>query len=118
MPYNKQGQPISEIEWAILRGKPGYRIINRTKVKNIIISTVWTGHDIFDYDNFINGNKKLLIFETLAFNCIDKGMTNELDRMAYATEKEAIIGHRKMTRHFREIQTEEKIKRWKKNYIK
>lgn len=99
--YDKQGRPVNIDQYAQLQkdNKDYYRIAETTLGK-IWISTVWLGLD-HDYNFSGDGpNPHPIIFETMVFPA-------ELDMERYHTEAEAIAGHKRMVRKWRNP-----IRRW------
>lgn len=91
--YNRDGQPIDINEWARLRETGQGRVAhNRIWWRNRRVSTVWLGmnHGWFGED--------IQIFETMVF----KGKSYEdVYCKRYATEAEAIAGHKAVLRKLR-----------------
>lgn len=99
--YNKQGEPISSIEWTSLLTVDGgkYRIVDRTTLPNgTYISTVWLGLD-HNY-SFLGYNHAPLIFETMVFNSPPPWEGEEYQER-YSTLKEAKAGHKEAVRKFK-----------------
>ncbi|WP_136244745.1 hypothetical protein [Mycobacterium intracellulare] len=91
--YDRSGQQISEAEWGPKFCSPEYKVVgwwsnsgSNPKVNGdaeLIVSTVWLG-----MNHAFDGG--LAIFETMIFG----GDWNEY-QMRYATEAEALSGHRR-----------------------
>ncbi|HEY5234886.1 MAG TPA: hypothetical protein VIJ14_01810 [Rhabdochlamydiaceae bacterium] len=84
--YNKEGKPISLMEYADLFEDPSYQVIKKDFIGPYEISTVWLG-----INHNIRGEPKK-IFETMVFT------ENEEDEFyryqeRYATLQEAELGH-------------------------
>lgn len=86
--YDRQGNPISMMEWCKKFEDNGYKRVSFDKLENCYVSTVWLGVD----HNFLGGNP--LIFETLVF-----GGPLDGEMYRYHTEEEAIKGHEEMVTH-------------------
>lgn len=85
---NNKVIPANLLEWAeFLEDAKDKRIVNKTKINDYEVSTVFIG---FDYNSL---SDKPHIFETMVFNKKDKPYTNYCDR--YSTWKEAEEGHQK-----------------------
>jgi hypothetical protein len=85
--YNKQGKEISMEEWGELHSDKKYVQVKLDKLPNgKLVSTVWLGLN----HSFKEGG--ILIFETLIFSEGD----DNCDMQRYATEEEAIQGHKEM----------------------
>ena len=96
MHYRKDGTPIDNtIEWGVLFQDRAYKRIACDKLPKTKkwVSTVWLG-----LDHSFTEEGPPLIFETMAFS--GKGF-EELDCRRWATEAEAIAGHRDMVRWWR-----------------
>ena len=86
--YDRDGEPISALEWAHLFEDRVYRRVAETTLSNgRWVSTVWLGLNHGD-------SRHLLIFETMVFP--SEGDRGELDCDRYATQDEAIAGHEAM----------------------
>ena len=84
--YDKEGRPISLMEWASLYRDMEYRRIGSTHIGHFWVSTVWLGLD----HNYWGGPP--IIFETMVFDDRnDKAIDLYMNR--YATEAEALAGH-------------------------
>lgn len=79
--YNRQGEPISIIEWSGLASDPSYRCVAFTKVGAVAISTVWLGIE----RGRLGGS---MIFETRV-----QGGPCRCEVERYETECEALEGH-------------------------
>ena len=94
--YNRSGEPIELMEYLALKADPSYRrIIPATRLANgCWVSTVWLGsHCRF-------GGGPPLIFESFLFHTgVLLGVDYDCER--YATEQEAIAGHKTMVRKWR-----------------
>ena len=84
--YRRNGTPCKLMEWAKAFEDREQKIVRRTDVGNVLISTVWLGLD----HRFGPGGPPL-IFETLVF-----GGTLDQEQNRYSTEEEAIAGHQAM----------------------
>lgn len=92
--YDRAGRPISERDWMVKFGSQEYKVVgwwsNRggNKLANreaeLIVSTIWLGL------NHGWGHNALQIFETMIF-----GGEYDQDRARYATEAQALEGHRR-----------------------
>ena len=81
--YDRQGQPLTLMEWAHRFEDWDYKRIAQTVVGKYNVSTVWLGAD----HQF--GEGPPLIFETMVF-------PGEADCERYTTEQEALAGHAAM----------------------
>jgi len=90
--YDKQGLPISMVEWENLFEDHEYRIVKQEVLENgIFISTVWLGLDhSFGFDD------KLKIFETMVFP--SEGDYNDIDTLRYSSLEEAEKGHKELVK--------------------
>lgn len=80
---DKEGRPISLLEWIELFADKSYQIIQQDRIgKEIEVSTVWLGID----HGF--GMTKPIIFETMIFG----GKHNQYQRR-YSTIQDALKGH-------------------------
>jgi hypothetical protein len=78
--YDRQGNPLTIQQMAVLFEDNTYKIVEKTDVGDVLVSTVWLG---FDHGW---GGAPPLIFETMTFpdgELIDR----------YSTEDEARKGH-------------------------
>ena len=86
--YGRDGKPITFARWvAIMEKSPETRIVEQTNLPNgVLVSTVWLGmsHNFF-------GGATPLIFETMIFG---EDWDSEYQER-YATEAEAIAGHKR-----------------------
>jgi len=80
--YDREGNVLDRDRWISLFGDDDYKVVARTEVDDVMVSTVWLGL------NHQYGDGPPLIFETLV---IDGG--NDGDMWRYSTEAEAIEGH-------------------------
>ena len=83
--YDRQGNPISMVEWSRKFGDKKYQIIKQEEVGTFFISTVWLG------SNHRFGPGEPVIFETMVFARGDLGAVEDSNR--YCTEQEAMAGH-------------------------
>lgn len=83
--YDREGKPISLKEWSRLRAEAGddYVIVQKTKIGESEVSTVWLG-----IDHGFGRTHAPMIFETMIFG-------GELDGEVwrYSTEEQARAGH-------------------------
>lgn len=97
--YDRQGKPLSTLEWAEVFEKTEDRIIGQKKLwfGRIEVSTVYLGidHD-FGYYPATRPNPHPIIFETLVFV---RGR-GDGPMVRYSTEDEARRGHKRMIRMF------------------
>jgi hypothetical protein len=94
--YDKQGKVISLGMMAVLLEKPNYsRIREDTLPNKKWVSTVWLG---LNYQ-WTEGDPPL-IFETMVFS--KHGDWDELDCERYATLEEALRGHKRMVKKWKE----------------
>lgn len=90
--YDREGKPISLDEYAQrMNGPIAYRIVKKTNVRGVEVSTVWLGID----HNWVAEGPPL-IFETMTFG-------SEADEVGdiqwrYSTEAEALAGHAQAVR--------------------
>lgn len=85
--FDRQGNPLTLLEWAKLLQQRGYKIVARDELPNgRLVSAVWLGLN--------HGFRSTpLIFETMVFAADESG---ELDMDRYPTEAEAKAGHEAM----------------------
>lgn len=86
MYYDRQGQPMTMVEWSKSISDLEYKRVAYDEVDGgtIQVSTVWLGL------NHQYGDGPPLIFETMVF-----GGPNDNDCYRYASEEEALEGHKK-----------------------
>lgn len=90
MYYDKSGQPIKSNEFCKLAKDMAYKRIAETTLNSgRRVSTVWLG---LNHNFDVSGPP--LIFETMVFP--SEKEWSELDCRRYATEQEALAGHRAM----------------------
>lgn len=115
--YNRKGEPIPMLEAARLSEAREYKIIEQTSLDNgLWVSTVWLPLD------HRHGAGRPLIFETMVFDhrigfktklelpgrdpvVFDSGLSPEYDCARYATEEEAVAGHRQMVEEWRQAKS-------------
>lgn len=97
MYYDRQGNKITQDEWGKKHREDYEKIVIKTTVGKYEISTVWLG-----LDHGWNKNDAPMIFETMVFP-ID-GM-DDVDCVRYTTEEEAIEGHLKLLRKYKEVES-------------
>jgi hypothetical protein len=85
--YDRQGRLISFEQWGRLLVTDEYKRVGLDRYGDITVSTVWLGI------NHRYGPGKPLIFETMTF--APEGSAYEDGCIRYATEAEAIMGHRR-----------------------
>ncbi len=83
--YDRQGNPMTLLEWGKKFEDREYQVVAQTKVHNYFVSTIWLGL------NHAFGNSRPLIFETMIFNKGEEAFSEFQQR--YSTEKEAKAGH-------------------------
>lgn len=81
--FDRLGDPITILEWGALHADAEYRILQKTKVFDVEVSTVWLGID--------HGGTfaKPIIFETMVFRVEGE----DPDCTRYSSFKEAMQGH-------------------------
>lgn len=85
--YDRQGRPLTVLEWAPLFVDMEYRRIAKTTLPDgTWISTVWLGLNL----DFL-GRGPPLIFESMVF-----GKGDEEDQQRYSTLEEAEAGHEQL----------------------
>lgn len=91
--YDRAGQPLLKDYAQVERllADPEYKIVKRTELGDVVVSTVWLGID----HRF--GNGPPLIFETMIF-----GGEHDNDQWHYATEAEAEAHHDALVTALRE----------------
>lgn len=92
MYYDKQGILLDVMDWAKRFEDIKYRRIALYKGPFVDVSTVWLGL------NHNYGKGAPLIFETMVFT---KWSSIGVDTNRYATEAEAIEGHKQMVKRYR-----------------
>ena len=100
--FDKKGRPITVEDADKLLHDPNYKVIGQTIIGKKAVSTVWLG---IDHSFSMNPDHKPVIFETTIFaytkkKGIDCGKSYA--QVRYATEKEAIKGHKLMVKHLKE----------------
>lgn len=116
MYYNKQGIKLTMDEYIVLMSNEKYKRIDYTTLSDgRIVSTVWLGLD-HNYEK----TGEPLIFETMVFPSSNEYAETECVR--YATEEEAIKGHKEMVAKHRKLiveeSTDKQVERWKKKNMK
>lgn len=80
--FDKAGTPIDRHEWSRLMEIPAYRVVAKSEVRGVLVSTVWLGLN--------HGSEaRPLLFESMDFPAQER-----CER--YATEAEALQGHAQM----------------------
>jgi hypothetical protein len=87
--YDRAGNPITLEEWGRLRENREYVVVEKTTVGDVEVSTVWLG-----LDHGIGRGRE--IFETMLF-----GEETGEEQHRYATEAEALDGHRRIVEELR-----------------
>lgn len=82
MYFDRQGHPMTLEEWARKAEDWSYKVVARTEIGKVVVSTVWLGA------NHNYGDGPPLIFETMVF-----GSEDEESCERWATEVEAAEGH-------------------------
>lgn len=94
--YDKEGRPITLLEWAHLFEDKAYcRIAEDTLDDGTWISTVWLG-----LDHGLGLSVRPLIFETMVFAGKARPASN-LDQRRYSTLIDALLGHSEMVAEWR-----------------
>ena len=89
--YDRDGKPMTLTEWSKAVEKPdAKRVAEDTLPNGMWVSTVWLG---IDHNYSDTGSP--IIFETMVFPSKD-GPLDEQDVERYATESEAVTGHKAM----------------------
>lgn len=83
--FDRDGEPITLRQWAMLREAHDYAIIAQEYVGEAWVSTVWIGLDM----GFFGGAP--VIFETMIF-----GGEHDQSQYRYMTEESAERGHRRV----------------------
>ncbi len=89
--YDREGKPISMLEWAEDYERGESRVVRQEQVGDYFVSTVWMGLD----HQFMDGPP--LVYETMVFK--DDASDLAMDR--YSTMDEAIAGHEAMVKRVR-----------------
>lgn len=91
--YDREGKPIDMDTWLSLWRDVTYKVIRKTMVGDVLVSTVWLGIDhAFGY------SERPLIFETMLF------VGAEGDEMyRYYTEAEALADHDRLVEQLRMV---------------
>lgn len=88
--YDRQGNPLTMLEWATrFETRTDKRVAETTLPNGRWVSTVWLG---LNHNHARTGPP--LIFETMVFP--KEGEYGELDCDRYSTEAEALAGHARM----------------------
>jgi len=82
---DRQGQPLTLMEWGVLMQDWDYKRIGFTQIGQVNVSTVWLG---LDHSMPFLGETAPKIFETMIFGGVDD---EYIER--YGTEAEAQLGH-------------------------
>lgn len=87
--YDREGKPISMMEWGRLLANETYKRVAEAQVGPYWVSTVWLGID----HGF--GGGPPLIFETMVFATGPdvEGLGPDLDCHRWSTKAEALAGH-------------------------
>ena len=87
--YDREGEPITPLEWAELFNDADYKIIQQDRPDGMLISTVWRGDT--------NPEGEPAIFETAVFNTTEGEdgfeVWENIYRVRYHTQAEAESGH-------------------------
>jgi len=87
--FDRKGNPISYADWAEAFSDYEYRVVKKTIIGDVEISTVWLG-----MDHGFRRNGPPIIFETMCFQRSDDGTREDFDfQDRYATEAQALKGH-------------------------
>lgn len=88
--YDRDGKPLSLMEWARLYSNEEYKRVAETQVGSYWVSTVWLGID----HNFSRVGPAIL-FETMVFATSSdmEGLGPDMDCHRWSTEAEALAGH-------------------------
>jgi hypothetical protein len=107
--YDRQSKPIDLLQWSELFKDKDYRVVSQQYLSpNLLVSTVWLGLN----HNFRDGEPE--VFETMIFGKTDKdGFREDLEMERYATEAEAIAGHRKYMAKYTQYLKDNKTSLWK-----
>ena len=92
--YDRANRQIDLDEWSRLLEDSAYRRVAEDTIGDFWVSTVWLGLD----HNFLNYGP-FLIYETMTFNKIGEPVG---DLRRYATEEQALNGHREIVDACRE----------------
>lgn len=87
--YDRDGKPITMEQWAALYEDRDYKIVSKTQLGDVLISTVWLG-----IDHRFGFGELPVIFETMIFPESDY-------QERYATEAAALAGHDQAVEHVR-----------------
>ncbi len=82
--YNRQGEPITIVEWCDLVSDYNYRLVALTEIGQVAVSTVWVGIE----PGRLGGS---MIFETRIRGGPWPSWRHEVER--YGSESEALAGH-------------------------
>lgn len=93
--YDRQGHAITFDQWTQLYAQADYKILTKTDIGGVKVSTVWLG-----LDHAYLGEPPL-IFETMVF-----GGTLDQEQARYTTEAQAFAGHGEMCERVRAEQAE------------
>lgn len=85
--YDRQGKPISQSDWSEAQEDFDYKVIGKTIVGGLEISTVWNGLDI----SLLSGPP--MIFETFVFRLEPQKREPLGVAERYATEGQSRLGH-------------------------
>ena len=107
--YDRQGNPIDLLQWTELFKDKEYRVVSQQYLDpNLLVSTVWLG-----LNHSFTGEVPE-IFETMVFGNKDQnGFRVDLDMERYATEAEAIAGHRRFMVKYTQYLKDNKKSLWK-----
>lgn len=89
--YDRNGDEITQAEWGLKFGDYDYKIVRKTEVMGLEVSTVWMG-----IDSSLDGSAPV-IFETMVFGA-DEGTVWDDFQLRHCTEEEALEGHFKLVR--------------------
>lgn len=110
--FDRDGEPITLRQWALLHGQPDYAIVKQEEVGPYWVSTVWLG---IDHGFSMRGVP--IIFETMVFSADEHyvrpqetpwgemggyWVRDDFDQRRYSTEAQAIAGHEETVQTFRE----------------
>jgi len=89
--YDREGKIISQEDWAIKFQNYLYKIVRKSEILDLEVSTVWLGTDFR-----LNESGPPIIFETMVFG--SEGTVWEDYQARYETEEEAVADHERIVR--------------------
>ncbi len=94
--YDRDGDEITQTEWFSKIQDYGYKIVRKTEIMGLEVSTVWLG-----IDSSLGGTVPV-IFETMVFGADEDTVWDDF-QARYCTEEEALKDHLKLVQEIRPV---------------